>query len=125
MGLAHNSAPTAWPCWAVTTLNTPAGNPAAAAKCASARAERGVSSAGLITTAQPAAKAGATLRAIIELGKFQGVMAPTTPTGSLSAYSKWLLRLEGSTSPLMRMASCADQRMWLIDERTSPCDWAK
>src|SRR5690625_6725373 len=41
MGLAHNSAPTAWLCWAVTTLNTPAGNPAAAARCASARAERG------------------------------------------------------------------------------------
>jgi hypothetical protein len=31
-------------------------------------------------TVQPAASAGATLRVIIDIGKFQGVMAATTPT---------------------------------------------
>ena len=38
-------------------------------------------SLGFNTTVQPAASAGATLRAIIAIGKFQGVIAPTTPTG--------------------------------------------
>lgn len=32
-------------------------------------------------TVQPAARAGDTLRVIMEKGKFQGVMAATTPTG--------------------------------------------
>jgi len=31
-------------------------------------------------TVQPAASAGATLRVIMLMGKFQGVMQPTTPT---------------------------------------------
>ena len=34
---------------------------------------------------QPAASAGATLRVIIEAGKFHGVIAAHTPTGSFSA----------------------------------------
>ena len=44
-----------------------------------------MSSAGLHTTVQPAASAGAILRAIIAAGKFHGVIAATTPTGSFSA----------------------------------------
>lgn len=65
-------------------------------------AEKGVSEGALITLVHPAANAGATcltnhrhfdpyiqprlvekhtLRAIIALGKFQGVMRPHTPTG--------------------------------------------
>ena len=44
-----------------------------------------MSSAGLQTTVQPAASAGAILRAIIAAGKFHGVIAATTPTGSFSA----------------------------------------
>ena len=46
---------------------------------------RPMPSAGLITTVQPAANAGATLRVIMALGKFQGVIAATTPTGCLMA----------------------------------------
>jgi hypothetical protein len=42
-----------------------------------------VNVAGLITTGQPAARAGAHLRVIIALGKFQGVIAATTPIGCL------------------------------------------
>ena len=48
-----------------------------------AKADSGVSAAGFITTVQPAAKAGATFLAIMACGKFQGVIIPTTPTGSL------------------------------------------
>ena len=67
----------------MTTFRTPAGTPASSASNASASDVRGVSSAGLATTVQPAASAGAILRAIIAAGKFQGVIAATTPTPSL------------------------------------------
>ena len=40
-----------------------------------------VASAGLTITGQPAARAGATFRVIIAIGKFQGVMAAHTPIG--------------------------------------------
>ena len=42
-----------------------------------------VISEGFITTVQPAAKAGAALRVIIEEGKFHGVTITQTPTGCL------------------------------------------
>src|SRR5580658_9058337 len=66
-----------------TTLMTPAGMPALAARNASASADNGVSSAGLAITVQPAARAGAILRASMAIGKFHGVIAAATPTGSL------------------------------------------
>ena len=56
--------------------------PARSASSASASAEYGVC-AGLTTIVQPAASAGATLRVIIEYGKFHGVIAAQTPTGCL------------------------------------------
>src|SRR4030095_16191407 len=70
---------------AVTMFSTPAGTPASSASLTNASEVSGVSSAGLHTTVQPAANAGAILRAIIAAGKFHGVMAATTPTGSRSA----------------------------------------
>ena len=69
--------------WPVTTLNTPAGKPACSASTASASAVSGVASAGLTTTGQPAASAGATLRVIMASGKFHGVIAAQTPIGCL------------------------------------------
>jgi hypothetical protein len=54
------------------TFSTPAGMPARCASSASARADKGVCSAGWITAVQPAASAGATLRVIIAIGKFHG-----------------------------------------------------
>ena len=39
----------------------------------------GVSAAGLMTTGQPAASAGAIFLAIMPIGKFQGVISPATP----------------------------------------------
>ncbi|CAM5703273.1 hypothetical protein SGRIM128S_03479 [Streptomyces griseomycini] len=57
----------AWPATGprpVTRLNTPAGTPASCTASAKSRAVSGVSSAGLTTTVQPAARAGATLATI-------------------------------------------------------------
>jgi hypothetical protein len=62
---------------------TPAGTPARNASSASASADSGVCSAGLTTTVQPAANAGATLRVIMAIGKFHGVMAAHTPIACL------------------------------------------
>ena len=44
--------------------------------------DRGASSEGLITIVQPAASAGPSLYATSSSGKFHGVIAATTPTGS-------------------------------------------
>ena len=89
-GLPVSSAPTSstrrWE--QVTTLNTPSGRPARRASSASASADRGVSPAGFTTTVQPAARAGATLRVIMATGKFQGVMAATTPIGCFSTSTR-------------------------------------
>ncbi|MNT10508.1 hypothetical protein D3C72_1453420 [compost metagenome] len=67
----------------VMTLKTPFGIPASSASLANAIAENGVWEAGFSTTVQPATKAGATFRVIIANGKFQGVIAATTPTPCL------------------------------------------
>ena len=61
--------------------STPAGMPARSASTPSASADRGVSVAGRTSIEQPAASAGAALRVIIALGKFQGVIAAATPMG--------------------------------------------
>ena len=45
----------------------------------------GVCSAGFNTTQLPAASAGASFHAAIRMGKFHGMIWPTTPSGSL----KW------------------------------------
>ena len=47
-------------------------------------ADDGVNSEGFRIMVQPAASAGATLQAIWFNGQFQGVIMPTTPTGSRS-----------------------------------------
>src|SRR5688572_23622801 len=76
-GLLVNSPPMAL-ALPVTTEMMPGGRPAFSASTHKASAENGVSSAGLITIVQPAAKAGPTLRVIIAVGKFHGVMAAVT-----------------------------------------------
>ena len=62
-------------------LQTPAGKPASMSNSPIITVDVGVISDGLMTTGQPAASAGAHLRVIIATGKFQGVIAATTPTG--------------------------------------------
>ena len=46
-----------------------------------------MSSAGFRTTVLPAASAGATFQEAIVSGKFQGVIRPTTPSGSRKVIS--------------------------------------
>ena len=72
------------------TLNTPAGTPASAQISARSDAVIGDCSAGLATTVQPNASAGATFQVSSISGKFHGEMAATTPTGSRSSYPKVL-----------------------------------
>ena len=62
---------------------TEGGRPASTASFVRARQVCGVSLGGLMTTEQPAPKAGAIFRVIIAAGKFHGVMIPHTPTGCL------------------------------------------
>ena len=76
---ATTIAPAATPC---TTLSTPGGRPASANAAASRSPISGVIGDGLNTTVFPAASAGPILRLAMFSGKFQGVMTPTTPTGS-------------------------------------------
>ena len=58
----------------VTTFTTPAGTPASCRIWAKNSVVSGVSVAGLMTTVQPAASAGAILRVAIASGKFHGVI---------------------------------------------------
>src|SRR5690606_2338833 len=80
-GFSQNSLPMSDDRDEVTMLNNPLGTPARSASTASASAESGVSAAGRPTNPQPAAMAGPHLRVIIALGKFHGVIEPTTPIG--------------------------------------------
>ncbi len=106
-GLAVSSPPIAC-AGPITTFNTPGGIPARSASAAMASADSGVSGAGLITMVQPAASAGAALRAIMALGKFHGVMAATTPTGWRIQTMRWSAAGAGMTSPYTRLASSAN-----------------
>ena len=64
----------------MTRLTTPGGAPASSIARRTSAAVSGVALAGLTTLVQPAAIAGPSLRVIIAAGKFQGVIAATTPT---------------------------------------------
>jgi len=66
----------------VTTFSTPFGRPASWISSARRSAVSGVSSAGFSTTVQPQASAGASFHAAIRIGKFHGMIWPTTPIGS-------------------------------------------
>ena len=82
-GWRSSASPTTWPL-PVTTLSTPSGTPASESSWAMKSALSGVSSAGLWTTALPAASAGAILVLDRISGKLKGVIAATTPSGSRS-----------------------------------------
>ncbi len=101
-------------------LMTPSGIPTSLASCARAKLDKGVSWGGLTTIVQPAANAGAILRVIMAFGKFHGVMAAQTPTGSLVTMTRLLLSALGNISPSMRSASPANQSTKLAPYSTSP-----
>src|SRR5215212_4727817 len=82
-----------------TTLSTPAGRPHSFAYSANFSNDSDVLDAGLMTTAFPHASAGAIFHTASISGKFHGVMAPTTPTGSRSVYVNALSAI-GIVSPV-------------------------
>ena len=65
-----------------STPTTPGGRPASTARAPRCSALSGVCSAGLMTTVQPAASAGASLATAESSGKLKGRIAATTPIGS-------------------------------------------
>ena len=87
----------------ITRLNTPGGSDVREMISASAHTEPGTRSAGLITTQLPNASAGAIFHAGIAIGKFQGVIMPTTPTGSRVISTSMPGRTDGTSSPCARM----------------------
>jgi len=91
----------------MTRLNTPAGRPERLRMSASAQPQPGTRSAGLNTTQLPYASAGAIFQAGIAIGKFQGVIRPTTPIGSRVTSTLMPGRTEGMISPAVRRASPA------------------
>ncbi|SPV02337.1 Uncharacterised protein [Burkholderia cenocepacia] len=105
---------------AAIRFSTPAGTPASCASNASASAVSGVSSAGFATTVQPAARAGAILRAIIASGKFHGVIAATMPIGSFTALKRLPRCCCGIRSPYVRVASSANHSTYDAPYATSP-----
>ena len=65
----------------LTMFSTPGGSRSATSSI-STWIDAGVCSAGLSTTALPAASAGASFQIAIRIGKFHGMICPTTPSGS-------------------------------------------
>ena len=74
---------------------------------ASAQALPGTRSAGFKTTQLPKARAGAIFQAGMAMGKFQGVISPTTPMGSRVISTPMPGRTEGRVSPARRRHSPA------------------
>ncbi len=83
-----------------TTFSTPGGSRSPISSINS-MIEAGVCSAGFSTTALPAARAGASFQVAIRMGKFQGMICPTTPSGSW----KWYATV--SSSSWLMLPSCA------------------
>src|SRR3989442_10962196 len=83
----------------ITRLNTPAGRPERLRMSASAQPQPGTRSAGLNSTQLPYASAGAIFQAGIAIGKFQGVIRPTTPIGSRGTPTPLPRPLGGKNSP--------------------------
>ncbi len=71
------------------TAKTPAGSPACLNKEAAYKLLKGVALAGLMTMQLPVANEGPTFQENMRSGKFQGVIAPHTPKGSLLVYVKY------------------------------------
>ena len=79
-----------------TMLSTPGGRMSAITS-ASLRIDHGVGLAGLSTVQLPAASAGATFHAAMSSGKLNGMICPTTPSGSW----KWYATVFLSTSEIL------------------------
>jgi hypothetical protein len=63
-------------------LTTPSGRPHFSRISASTEVSSGVSGAGFNTMVEPEARAGASLRVVMNSGTFHGMIPAATPTGS-------------------------------------------
>ena len=95
---------------------TPVGRPrrSSSARTTSANSAvvSGVSPAGLTTTGQPAASAGAILRVAIASGKFHGVTSSAGPTPRCSTICRFAPLGAVRVIPLMRTACSEYQRTY-------------
>ena len=101
-------------------LTTPLGMPASWQASASLQAHSGAAVAGFTRTVFPATKAGASFHAGMALGKFQGLICATTPSGRRTAYMNTRSRSEGTWIPGMREPSPPKYRKILIERIVSP-----
>ena len=81
-----------------------------ASRSTNSRVVSGVSSAGLTTTVQPAASAGAILRVAIASGKFHGVIRNAGPTGLCETVARPVPSGLVPYEPPIRTASSENQR---------------
>ncbi len=89
LGSEVSTSPTRWSDEA-TMFTTPAGMSVSSAITRPRNvADHGVSGAGFRTTVLPAASAGPSFARFKLSGKFQGVIAPTTPTASRTTTRRW------------------------------------
>src|SRR5207249_2311455 len=107
----HNASPN-FPPGPVKHDTASPGIPASKSTSASFNADNGVNVGGFITTALPAAMAGATLCAIKFNGKLNGLIATTTPHGTRNVNPNFPAppgdASNGTVSPCNRRASSAD-----------------
>jgi hypothetical protein len=108
-GLSTSAEPTTEP-EPVSTFRTPAGRPASAKHSATWSPVRGASCASFNTTVLPWISAGASFQTGMAMGKFQGVISPTTPRGRRTVYRRWSGTEAAYTSPIGRHASPAAKR---------------
>src|SRR5262249_49077155 len=97
-GFRRISSPTTLP-EPVTTFRTPLGRAAWFRSSMMRTVVSGVVDAGLTTIVHPAARAGPTLVPIRVMGKFQGTIAPHTPTGCFKTSPYILLSGSGTYDP--------------------------
>ena len=105
-----------------TMFMTPLGTPALTASSVNARADNGVAFAGLHTTVQPAANAGAIFLVSMAFGKFHGVIQATTPTGCFITTIRLSFDGGGIMSPYIRLPSSANHSIKFAPYAISPLD---
>ena len=89
----------------IVRLRTPSGNPAALSASASRIASSGTALAGFHTTVLPYTRAGAIFQAGMAMGKLNGVITATTPTGLRVTRICSPARGEAKISPACRSPS--------------------
>ena len=104
----------------ITRLSTPLGRPARCRMSTIAHEQPGTRSAGLNTIVLPWQSAGAIFQAGMAIGKFHGVMMPTTPTASRVISTPTPGRTLGTVSPVSRSASPAKKSKICAARTVSP-----